>query len=341
LAYVNLGHFSAYFGRYEEAFTLQETALRLDPLSWAAIRSYSIQLLIRNRFAEVEQILEKYRSIYPPHITRMRGRLHSMGGQWANYFLIRLELKRSESEPWIPGYDGRRRLAILGLDKEALTLSEPPQRFATVHRTLGRPETAVIAAQASLAEDPMSAHVRPRLGLALAAAGEYARARPVLEETWQRSNRRVTRTGLFSYEMAAALVAIRSDAGAEAEVAELVEALRDNVRRYHEAGIAVPTTRLSPDYEAGLADFLSGDGEKGLMLIAKAVEDGYFILPNEAYLQTLYDDPGFAPIRASQEARQARERRKFLNVVCTSNLYEAVWQPAEGTCERFTAEGGN
>jgi hypothetical protein len=187
----------------------------------------------------------------------------------------------------------------------------------------------------------MNAFVRPRLGLTLAAAGEYARARPILEATWQRSNRRVTRTGLFTYEMAAALIAIRSDAGAEAEVAELVEALRDNVRRYHEAGITVSTTRISPDYEAGLADYLSGDSEKGLMLIAKAAEDGYFILPNEAYLQTLYDDPGFAPVRASQEARQARERKRFLDIVCNDNPYADVWQPAEGTCERFAAENGN
>ena len=55
----------------------------------------------------------------------------------------------------------------------------------------------------------------------------------------------------------------------------------------------------------------------------------------------LYDDPGFAPIRASQEARQVRERKKFLDIVCTDNPYAAVWQPAEGTCERFAAADGN
>lgn len=63
----------------------------------------------------------------------------------------------------------------------------------------------------------------------------------------------------------------------------------------------------------------------GLALIAKAVEDGYFILPKEAYLQTLYDDPGFAPILASQEPRQTRERKKFLDIVCTNNPYVDVW----------------
>ena len=75
-------------------------------------------------------------------------------------------------------------------------------------------------------------------------------------------------------------------------------------------------------------------------LIAKAVEGGFFIMPWEAYLQELYDDPGFAPIRAIQEARQVREREKFLAVVCNDNPYEAVWQPAEGTCEKYAPEDG-
>jgi hypothetical protein len=76
-------------------------------------------------------------------------------------------------------------------------------------------------------------------------------------------------------------------------------------------------------------------------LIARAVEDGYFITPREAYLQSLYEHPDFAAIRAVQEARQARERDRFLAVVCSDNPYAAVWQPAEGTCERFAAEQGH
>jgi len=137
------------------------------------------------------------------------------------------------------------------------------------------------------------------------------------------------------------LIAIRRDAGEEAGVGELVAAMRDNVRRYREAGIIrVYSFYHSVDYEEGLAEYLAGEREKGLALIAKAAEDGFYIRPNQAYLQVLYDDPGFAPIRASQEARQAREREKFLAVVCTDNPYADYWQPAEGTCERFAAASG-
>jgi hypothetical protein len=147
---------------------------------------------------------------------------------------------------------------------------------------------------------------------------------------------------------AAALIAIRRDAGEEESISELVAAIRENVRRSREAGITVTMlggyeTYLfsSIDYQEGLADYLAGDHKLGLALIANAVEDGTFIPQSEAYLQVLYDDPVFAPIRATQEALQSHERDRFLAVVCIGNPYEAVWQPAEGTCEQFAAAGGN
>ena len=140
---------------------------------------------------------------------------------------------------------------------------------------------------------------------------------------------------------AAALIAIRRDAGDEIGVDEILAAIRHNVRHYRENGYTNGTWYVSADYEEGVAAYLAGEREQGLVLIAKGADDGYFILPNEAYLQTLYDDPGFAPIIARQEARQASERKRFLDIVCVDNPYEAVWHPAEGTCERFAAEQKN
>jgi len=201
----------------------------------------------------------------------------------------------------------------------------------------GRPGEAVTEAEKRHAEDPIRPASRLELGLALAAAGDYTRARPILEDMWQRSKGGGPSTGVFTANEAAPLIAIRRDAGEEAAVGELLAAIRDNVRRYREAEITNPVV----DYEEGLAAYLAGERDRGLALIAKASKDGYFIWPKVAYLQTLYDDPGFAPILASQKARQLRERNRFLAIVCTDNPYEEVWQPAEGTCERFAAEGGN
>lgn len=192
-------------------------------------------------------------------------------------------------------------------------------------------------AEKRVAENPVYVWYRRDLALALAAAGDYVHARPLLEEMWQRRGGQVVRVGLVEIGHAAALIAIRRDAGDEIGVDEILAAIKDNVRRYREAG----TSYLSADYEEGVAAYLAGEREQGLVLIAKAADGGLFILPNEAYLQTLYDDPGFAPIIARQEARQARERNRFLSIVCTNNPYADVWQPAEGTCERFAAEQKN
>jgi hypothetical protein len=113
------------------------------------------------------------------------------------------------------------------------------------------------------------------------------------------------------------------------------------VRRYHEAGITRAYPLSSADYDEGLAAYLAGEHERGLALLDKGTEDGVFIPPSEAYLQSIYDDPGFAPIVARQEARRVREREKVLAIICTDNPYAAVWQPAEGTCEQYAAAGGN
>jgi hypothetical protein len=231
-------------------------------------------------------------------------------------------------------------LAVLGLEKEALAIREQPRPFVLSY--LGKPRDAVTTAEARVAEEPNSLAARANLGLALAGAGDYARARPILEEMWRRSGGRIAkRSDLFHTASAAALIAVRRDAGEEAKVGELVAAIRDNVRRYRKAGIVGDGRSFGADYEEGLASYLSGDREMGLALIDKGTEGGVFMPTNEAYLQSIYDDPGFAPILARQKARQVRERGKILAIVCTDNPYEAVWQPAEGTCERFAASGGN
>ncbi len=313
------GILGEYLGRYAEAFAAYEMALRVDPLSIPTTENYILALIERNRLAEADRELQKLASIAPSHYAHFRGALTSRNGKWANAVLAQLDALRINPESVPPKRDLTQYFAIIGLDKEALAISEEGR--SVVLSILGRPED-------------------------LASIGDYARARPILEEMWQRTGGRVTRSGLFQIDSAAALIAIRRDAGEEAKVEELLTAIRDNVRRYREAGItaAAITGQLwmySVDYEEGLAAYLAGERERGLALIAKGVEDGFFIPPSESYLQMLYDDPGFAAVRASQEARQARERNKFLDIVCTDNPYEAVWQPAEGTCERFAAAGEN
>jgi tetratricopeptide (TPR) repeat protein len=308
--------------------------------------NYVQELIVRNRLVEADRELEKLASISQFVHAYWHGNRMSLKGRWANAVLGNLDALRISPETVGRRNDLTRQFAVLNLEKEALTISE--DLLPAVFSLLGKHEDAVLTAQARLARDPIYLTARRHLGLALAAAGNYDRARPILEEMWQRSGGRVTSGGPFQVPTAAALIAIRRDAGEQESSSELVAAIRENVRRSREAGITVTLlggyeTYLfsSIDYEEGLAAYLAGDHEIGLALIASAVEDGTFIPQSEAYLQVLYDDPAFAPILASQEARQASERKRFLGIVCTDNPYAPVWQPAEGTCERSAAEGGN
>jgi TolB-like protein/DNA-binding winged helix-turn-helix (wHTH) protein len=307
-----------HLGNYDEAFAVFHKALSLDPLLVVARANYLIALIERN----------------------------ALNGRWSNALLGNLEALRISPKTVNSRNDLSRQFVLFGLEQEALGVSENP--LPVVFSLLGNHEDAVLTAQARLAKDPTYLTARHRLGLALAAAGDYARARPILEEMWQLSGGRVTCRGPFQVPTATALIAIRRDAGEEDSVAELVAAIRENVYRSREAGIT--RTLLggyetflfrSIDYQEGLAAYLAGDRETGLTLIARAVEDGTFIPEREAYLQALYDDPGFASIRASQEARRVSERERFLAIVCNENPYATVWQPAEGTCERFAAKGEN
>lgn len=322
------------FGRYAEAFVAYKSALLLDPLSIAGRYNYVLNLYKRNRFDDADEEIQKLASISPETYLYLRGFLRSRGGQWTDAILGSLDSLQVDPDERRPHWDFLSTpLAVIGLEKEALAASSRPY----VLRILGRSRDAITAAEARLAKDPTNNFLRRNLGMAFASAGDYERARPILEELWARSDRKVTVENLIRPIGAAALIVIRRDSGAETEVHELVEAIRNDVRRRREAEISRARLGYSVDFAEGIAAYLAGEREQGLALIARGAEDGYFIPLSEAYLQALYDDPGFAPIRTAQEARQTRERERFLAVVCVDNPYESVWQPAEGTCERFAS----
>jgi tetratricopeptide (TPR) repeat protein len=339
MAYYWMAFILSELGRYKEEIAMVATTRRIDPLSRPAINYHNNLLISRNRLDEADRELEKIASIYPAIYADAKGQLAGVGGKWANMVLGSMDALQIDPDGAIYRSYLSGLFALIGLEKEALAISESPMSLVAL-RILGKPGERVTKAEARLAEDPTGRFSRRDVGMALAAAGDYARARPILEEMWQRSGGRVTR-GVFRRTGAAALIAIRRDAGDEAGVGELLAAARDNVRRNREAGFTGTDWMFSLIYEEGLVAYLSGERDRGLALIARGAEDGFFIPLREAYLQVLYDDPGFGPILASQEARQIRERQKFLNVVCTDNPYAAFWQPAERTCERFAAVGEN
>jgi tetratricopeptide (TPR) repeat protein len=334
-AHLWLSNFINDLGDYSEAYPILEKAARLDPLSRPAVGNHASELIFRNRLAEADQQLQKLVSIDPEFVAASGLLIDraSVGGEWADGLLAGLESLSINPEP---ASDNPLAImfAVIGLEEEALALAGASLIY--VQRYLGKPREQLVSARERNTESPDSLFARLGLGLALAGTADYTSARPFLEESWQTTSMTVTRYW-FTAEHALAMIAARRQAGDEVGVARMVAAIRDNVRRYREAGISPGDLFSSVDFEDGVATYLSGGRERGLALIARAVQSGYVVPPNQAYLQWLYDDSGFDPIQASQEARQARERTKFLAIVCADNPYADFWTPADKTCETFAA----
>ena len=227
----------------------------------------------------------------------------------------------------------------MGLEQEALSIMTPPKVLTLM--ILGRHQDALNRANDLVADKPDNKRHRSMLGRSLFLTGDFIDARQLLEEAWHDNGQRVTRSQIFAPGDAATLISLVRDQGETAKAGELLAAMQDNVRRLKAAGIISAGSFVSTDFVEGLTLFMSNKKKRGLALIAKAVENGYFIPPAKFYPQALYDDPGFAPIVEQQKANQARERNRFLAVVCMDNPYLEVWKPAEGTCEKFHPGGRN
>ena len=331
--YLFLGFFLELIGEYHESFSMQQKALQLDPLSLPANDAYASGLLGRNRLQEADRQLEKLQSLAPHYYYTSLGlqMRRSLGGQWANGLLIALEGLRYDESPSESNIISALAVgfAVIGLPQEALALPESPP--TVIFTLLDMPERELAAREEKYLDERIG---RPNLGLAMAYRGDYARARAPLEASWRQLDHRVTRL-VFLADAAAALLAIQRAAGEGDANGALLAALRDNVRRYDQAGITRGEVLWNPYYENGLVNYLAGNHEQGLASIARAVEDGYFVRAEAAYLKVLYDDPRFASILAVQESRRVRERDKFLAVVCGDNPYQDVWRPQPETCRSW------
>ena len=317
-------------GRIDEAFSMAEMALHLDPLSRVGVYNFVLKLLNRRRLDEAAREIDKLAVFAPAWAASLRGDLTSVNGNWSNAILWKLEALKLSPEESYTRWDLTFDFAIVGLENEALAISDRISAFTL--GVMGRHQDAVTKAELRVAENTESIGDRHSLGLSLASAGDFVRARPILEELWQLSGGQM---GWFDFDSDVALIAIRRDAGEDLRVGELLSVIRKDVHHSREAGIIGGADRFfSVNYQEGLAVFLAGEREQGLALISKGVDEGIFIPLKLAYLQTLYYDPGFAPIRVSQEARQAHERKKVLDIVCNDNPYAAVWQPQPETCEK-------
>ena len=338
LAYSWLGSQYDRLGRYQEYFETTKRALTLDPLSQPSLVNHIQNLIDRDELVEAARELDKLASVSPRAAASARGHLTSLDGKWADLVFGGLDALQID-----PGSAQMRtllswKLSTLGLEHEALSVADHYLHYPLSY--LGKTTAALQRADELYAENRDSFFARRDLALALAGAGEYSRARPLLEEIWEQSDARVVRSGIVTRDgvpiiTAIALIAARRGTDEHADISDVLSAMADNVRRTREAGFTRTVQWLSVDFEEGFVAYVSGDRERGLELISRAAEDGFFLSPAEAYYDVLRDEPVFIEILEKQARRQARERARLLAVVCANNPYAGVWEPSEDTCEGF------
>lgn len=311
-------------GRYREAMEATRAAATLDPLSIPATANWARSLFERDEVNEAEVLLQKLAPlapVLPPHI---RGESLSRRGRWANGLRLQLDaLMIDPSSVRVPFFMAHDFLRLGLFDEVEATYPElDPYLLAG----FGDRARGVAWAEAWVGREPENDAARSALGEALAGAGDFERARPILEETWQRAGRNVARFGIFTPWHAAALTAARRIAGDDAT--ELVRASEDHAARYVEAEIRTPDSTL----ERGLAKWLAGDVEGAFALIGEGVDEGAALVADRQYLDDLISTPRFAAIQERYRARQAAERADFLASVCGDNPWAEVWTPLDGTC---------
>jgi TolB-like protein/DNA-binding winged helix-turn-helix (wHTH) protein/Flp pilus assembly protein TadD len=323
-------------GRYRESFALLERAVRSDPLSVVAMWNYFTALQARGRLEEAGQVLEKLASLAPGHYRDLLIVLHGQNGQWAEAALTALD-----SMLEIPGNSWAETffttfLAAMGMNENALEF--PHVEDHLLYELLGQPQDTVSTYEQLQTDREPSTFQKWIFGEALAAAGDFERALPYLEDNWFDMNG-VVAPPWYDAKAALALIAARRAAGENPETEKLAIALQDAARRYRDEGIVECfIATYCVDFETAIADYLSGDHPSAVSLLTKAVSSGYLIPPNSAYLQFLYDDPNMAPVFERQREHMRARKQEFLQAICPDNPYAEVWQPVEGTCDLESTE---
>lgn len=311
-------------GNLTEAYEQRIKALHLDPLSTVIRRNVIVEQLRRNHLEEADRELEKLRGLDTGAYRHLMIMRKSLGGKWADAALAALQAWSLDA-----GADGAYELttflAVLNFPEDAWPQLDEPNVWAL--RAAGEPSRIV-----ALMQNPQGIFQKQEFAQALAGAGEFDRAAPLLEEIWtfiEQGNY----TGLFSEYQVMALRASRLSTGTTTANGGLLAYMRRSVEVSTEGGVISDGIFWDADFQAGIADWLAEQRESALGLIRKAVERGFFVFPNEAYLQDLYHHPGFAPIMEIQREHRTQERTKFLSVVCHDNPDPGLWSPPIDACQ--------
>jgi len=340
--YVWLSAILGFQGYYAEEFSMLKLNLRTDPLSIIAAVNLIVHLAVRHDFEEARKHLRQLQPLSGPAYINTVAVVEQMELGWAAGLSGFLTSYRTTQRR---RFHVRSRIAwllfVIGLEDEALAFIDPPP--IRLLNFAGRHDEAFALTEADAKANGTENEVT-EMGWVLASDGNYVDALPWLRQYWRIARGRTQAFHSKEWMQATALIQASLAVGSNnTDIDVILDAMDAEVRRNRSAGIIYGGggTDAATDLVAALAALQSGDREKGFAYLDTAVDVGEYIPLNFEFLRFIYDDPKFAPILAKQEANQAREREKFLSIVCSDNPYADVWVPMESTCSDYAAANVN
>jgi TolB-like protein/Flp pilus assembly protein TadD len=308
------------FGRYEEAHTVLEQMLEIDPLSIVARRSYALWLMNHGRIEEAHELADGLLELSP----QASYVLHSTIAFWGEGKLTESLFWALQASPVAPS--GPDVLALVGEYDEARRIST--NHWIDVNQ--GRWEAAIEVARRNV-------ELYPDSGIRLADAAEVLYHAGRLDEAlplYERANatapkgRPIANFGpYFTVQLAVARLHAGDEEGAKAAV----QLARQDHAARRAGGEVNPVLSCT---EAMIAAF-EHDSARSLAALDTAIQRGlrWPMFFDDPVFESLRDDNRFIRLRQNVEALVAEEHEKVLQLICFNNPVPEEWQPMPETCE--------
>jgi TolB-like protein/predicted Zn-dependent protease len=311
-------------GRNEEAETLREQVLVIDPLSVVGRASHAMGLADQGRTEEAHAIADqllaekKLWAGYRVHVNTYLGR----------------EGKLAEGLYWAlkgPGHEWYVMFVFLMIGEfdEARRTIDAYSYLIDAHE--GRWDEAIQAVLTNLELYPDDKIMIGDAADALYLAGRFDEALPIYERLLDMAleGQRIPGWNPLGQTMALALA--RRKAGDEPGAQEAASIVRQRLGERRAAGVKTWFLDLA---EALLAAF-EHDRDPAVQALKSAIQNGLrtHVLFSDPMFEDLRDDPGYVALRQELEAILAEEREKVLQLICFHNPVPDEWQPLPETCE--------
>lgn len=323
-----------YKGDYSGYITVLEEGLQHNPGSEVLRSNYIEALRSRGRYDEADVQLERLKPYSLVWYENMKDGVLSRTYLDRSSRTITLMRKVAELD-LLRGahiFDMARCLVAIGLPAEARII-------ARELGPMGRLYIEFLTGMQDDFDDEIAAHLTPlsdyQLGWILAEQGNYAKAAEHMETAWDHVGHLVT-FHEFASPGAALLATLRRINDQAVDKDNLLEAMRDDVRRMHKAGIVrvhANSVVHTPDSLEGFYELARRNHARAVALFHEAIDDGVYLHFDHLYFRRVMHRPEYQRLRDAFLQIQTRERRELLDIVCTNNPYPEVWKPLPKTCE--------